>query len=278
MEYRVVSAVNNNIVLARDPHTGEQIVLMSKGIGFGRRHGDIVSDNAEDRQIYKLWPNANSLKPLQSSTSNISQDKIQALTKDVVALAEKELGIKNSKLYGALLDHIQFAIDRLTFGLPIENPFSHEISLLYPSEYKTARKVVHIIRERLKVNVGEAETGFIALHLHSAAKSSSIDVSMRTAQFYKDVVQLLEAEGIMDENGRRIFMQSLISFVDFNRKNADPHFPFPNWSSHISAKNKTLLAKIKVIIQKDFQLELSDGALGFIATDIEKLLQASAKS
>ena len=274
MEYRIVSAVNNNIVLVRDPETGEQIILMSKGIGFGHRKGDVVSDDAENRQVFKFWPR-DGVQPLQAAGTD--QDKVRALTNDVLALAEKELGIKNPKLYDALLDHIQFAVDRLNFGLPIENPFSHEISLLYPHEYETAREAVRMIRDRLNVEAGEAEAGFIALHLHSAAEDASLDVSIRMAQFYKDVTQLLETEAAGDEPDRQIFIQELLGLLDLIRRGAELRFPFPDWALQVSSGGKALTRRICALVQKDLHLEFSGDALGFLVTDIEKLFQSSLK-
>lgn len=270
LKYRVVSVINNNAVLARG--TGEQVVLMAKGIGFGSKAGDEVTDDAKDRQVFKLWPDAGSISHMPET----DRAEMEAVTHDVVQLAEKQLGIRNPKLYDALLDHIQFAVDRVQFGLPIENPFNYEISQLYAREYETASEAVQMMQSRLHVEMGEAEIGFIALHLHSAAKGSSVDTSIRKVQLCREVMHMLAAEGAGGESDRRVFVQSLLGLVDMHRRGVELCFPFPNWEAQITAHSASLAQKIRELTEKTMGTGLTDGAAGFIALDVEKLFQSAA--
>lgn len=269
MEYSVVSAMNNNVVLAHSISTGEQVILVAKGIGFGCKAGKKISDDVKNGQIFKLWPGGNELSHMSDAHNDCAN--IETVTRDVIKLAEKRLGIQNPKLYDALLDHIQFAVDRINLGLPIENPFSHEISLLYASEYEIASEAVRMIRFRLKVELGEAEIGLIALHLHSALKGGSVDTPIRKVQMYKEIMQLLIAESAGEESDRRVFLQSLLGLLDLCRRGAQIRFPFPEWEAQLLPQSVALARRIRTLAEKDLRVRLPDEAVGFIAMDVEKL-------
>ncbi|MFT9057640.1 MAG: PRD domain-containing protein [Ethanoligenens sp.] len=270
MEYRVVTAMNNNVVLACDEKTKEQIILMSKGIGFGRKAGDIVSDDGTNRQIFKLWAGDKDIKPIQADRAAVEE-----LVNDLVSLAKEQLGVENPKLYDALLDHIQFAIDRLRFGLPIENPFIHEIAVLYTREYEVASAVVQMIQSRLHVNVGEAEIGFIALHLHSAGKNGPFDQSMRSVQLYKEVMQLLEHSGVGTPSSRSVFLQTLFDMLDMIRRGTHLKFPFPKAYTQTLSESAGLAQQICACVEKSCRLSFDDEAVCFMILDLEKLRQAT---
>lgn len=272
MDYRVVTAMNNNVVLACDEATSEQVILMSKGIGFGRKSGDLVSDDGTNRQIFKLWAGEKDIKPLQADRAAVEE-----LVRGVVELAKVQLDVENPKLYDALLDHIQFAVDRLRFGLPIENPFIHEIAVLYTREYEVATTAAQMIQSRLHVDVGEAEVGFIALHLHSAGKTGQIDRSMRSVQLYKEVMELLECEQVGNTNSRRVFLQALFDILDTVRHGGRLQFPFPAVAMQRLYVARALADKICGCIEKSCRLSLDEGAVDFLILDLERLRQTNVQ-
>lgn len=55
MDYSVIKIINNNVILARERYTEDQVILMSKGIGFNRKPNDTVSDSGIDNKIFKMW-------------------------------------------------------------------------------------------------------------------------------------------------------------------------------------------------------------------------------
>ena len=175
MNYRVAKVFNSNAVLAQD-ETETQVVLMSKGIGFGRHIGELIEDYGDNQKIfYILDDNVNAVKMKQL---DFEVKKVEQVTREIVEVARERLQIDNDKLYGALVDHITFAVECLHMGLPIDNPFCGEIAILYSQEYETAQIAAEIIKERIGVEIGDGETGFIALHLYSARKNKHIRTAM----------------------------------------------------------------------------------------------------
>lgn len=269
----MMTAMNNNVVLAEDAN-GEQVVLMAKGIGFGRKTGDMVSDEAKDHQIFKLWTDGQLLTtPLQNDRSAVKR----AVT-DIVKLARERLDVKNPNLYDALLDHIQFAVDRLQFGLPIENPFVQETAFLYPREFKVAGEAVQIIKSYLQVSIGEAETGFIALHLHSACAGGGMDRSMRSVQLYRDIMAQLVSAGAGGESDRRVFLQWVFELIEMMRRKVTLHFPFPQKEMETLKKSLELAGHIRTLVESSCHIALNDDAMCFLTLELEKLRQTSDES
>lgn len=269
MQYRVISAVNNNVVLARDVG-GDQIVLMAKGIGFGRKPGDLVSDDAKGRQIFKLWPEDAPLRAVPDDHAAVAK-----AVEDILRLARERLQVQNPNLNAALTDHIQFAVDRLRFGLPIDNPFVQETALLYPLEYEVAGEAVRIIKKHLNVNMGEAEAGFIALHLHSACEDDGMARSMRTVQLYKQIMEELDAADIGGQADRRVFLQWVFELIDMARRGVTLRFPFSKEKMENLRESAAVAARVGTLIEKSCSIALSNDAMGFLILESEKLRQSS---
>ena len=267
MQYCVISAMNNNVVLVKDAD-GEQVVLMSKGIGFGRKAGDFVSDEAKDRQIFKLWTDGHPIHPIKDDRGAIRQ-----AVAEIVRLARKRLSAMPEGLYDALLDHIQFAVDRLHFGLPIENPFVRETALLYPSAFQVAQEAVKIIKTKVGIQMGEAEAGFIALHLHSAAADDGMDRSMRSVQLYRDIMQALGDAGT--ETDRRVFLQGVFELIEMIRRGVKLRFPFTQKELEPLKDSAELAGCIRSLVEKSCSITFDENAMCFLTLEAEKLRQSS---
>ena len=137
LNYKVIKAINNNVVLAQEPDTQDKIILIAKGIGFNRKPGNMVSDNLNGKEVIKFLNGANNANKINGRL--YGKNEISTVVQSIAKSAEKKLSIHNKGFYPALLDHICFAIDRIQFGVPIENPFINEISVLYRDEYKEAQ-------------------------------------------------------------------------------------------------------------------------------------------
>lgn len=272
MQYRLVKAINNNVVLVNDDASGEQIILMSKGIGFNRRPGDIISDDVKDKQLFKLW---NDVKEVNSF--DIDREKIESVVKDIVGLASSRLSIQNSGLYPSLLDHIVFAVERLHFALPIDNPFLNEISILYNEEYEVSKIAVSMINDRLNLKMGEAETGYIALHLRSARKNRTVRAYLENVRMYNQVTGALSdsiGESFSAQSGvTRTFLLSLDELVDACKKGMSIEMPGKKKVFKDMAQSFKIAKIIGGIIENELKLHLSDDIIGFITVDIERLRQ-----
>lgn len=271
MRYIVVKAINNNVVLAKDSIKGEEAVLMSKGIGFGKKTGDFVDDDGSKQQIFKLWADTKEVKEIK-----YDEKILKSTVEDICILANKKMNIDRNDIYKPLLDHIAFSIDRIMFNIPMENPFQTETYVLYSREYEVAREAVEMLEKNINVKFGEAEIGFIALHLNSAVRNRPVSTSLNHIKLYNEIANLIYEEfGEYPENDFtiKVFLMSMAEHLKISKSGVKINMP---WKKNVfkEAKSSYILAlKISELVQKELKLELSVDSIGFITSDIEKLKQ-----
>ncbi|MDF2700310.1 MAG: hypothetical protein K0Q49_1868 [Haloplasmataceae bacterium] len=190
-EYLIEKILSNNVVLVDD--IGIKLILLGKGIGFGKKTGDVISNQniIEEKFI--------SLNKLNEQEQLYFIDQINPiiieLTEQIITLAQKELKEEFSEnIHLGLIDHINYAIKRLNEGIEIVNPFLLETKLLYPHEYALAEKAVNIMIDQLNMLIPEAEIGFIALHFCGGRKNNSRSQALSFTKLIKDLTFFLESK------------------------------------------------------------------------------------
>lgn len=274
MDYQVVKIFNNNVIHARQGK--QEMILIGKGIGFGKKVGDTIITSPET--IEKVF------HELQSSSSMDYLDMIPKYKKEVVGvseeiivIAETMLGSLSSNIHVALVDHIAFALDRINMGLPIENPFIDEIRFLYQKEYEVAESAAILLHERLGVDIGEEEKGFITLHLHSARTNKSIRQTMKDTRIYKACIELIIDETKQDhynkDNIYQSFIPSLKAFINLSMEGKAIHNPIKKEVKSKLKQSYEIAKKIGDLIQEEKHLTLSEDIITYIAIDIAKIRQ-----
>lgn len=272
MQYTLVKSINNNVVLVKEGESGEQVILMAKGIGFGRKAGDTVSDELGNETVYKFWND-----PKTTDTASTDRREIEAVVREIAQLAEERLGIKNNSLYPALLDHISFAVDRMHFALPIDNPFLSEISILYSEEYEVAREAVEMLNKRLGVAMGSDETGYIALHFSSARKNKPVQQSMQNVLVYNKILSSvfmgLGKEVKDSPTAVRAFLLTLDELIRIYSNGKKLTMPVKGEIFKKMPEDTRLAHVAASLIGKEFKVTPDEHFIAFLAVEIEKLRQ-----
>lgn len=274
MSYRVVNVINNNFLLLSDGDN--QIIVMGKGIGFGKSKGEIVDiENEENKKNVFYVLKKNDAPNFNQLSSDLKE--IESVTNDVVNIAREKLGITNENLYAALLDHIVFSIQRLRIGMPIENPFIGEIHILFREEFEVANYAAKQISERIGVDIGEAEKGFIALHLYSGRKNNSVNMAIKSVRLYRKAIEIINKYyGInIDENtsAYKSFLLSFNRFVYIAGKGKNIQMDLKNQIKLTLIKPYNVAIMIEKAVYNQMGFHLSDEILAFLAIDIYKLIQ-----
>ncbi|MEG0838609.1 MAG: PRD domain-containing protein [Hydrogenoanaerobacterium sp.] len=273
MSYKAIKVFNNNVVLAEE-EDGKQVVLISKGVGFGIKRGEIITADGDDKKVFYILDDNVSTADIKRFSYDI--EKVADVTHQIVDLAREKLHITSDKLYDALYDHISFAIERLKMGLPIENPFIGEIAIMCTREYEVAETAAALIKQSIDVDIGDAEKGFIALHLYSARRGRHINTAMQSARVYNDAVKLVEKHygRKFDTNSSvcKSFLMSLNQLVNTSAKNL-VQMPIKQYVRGCMPDEFRLASAIAALLKNEVGTELSDDAKAFLAVDISKLLQ-----
>lgn len=186
---KITQSFNQNAVSVTDPN-GKELVLIGKGIGFGKKRGDTIDvENAS--KIFR-FDYTKAEKKMIDSIKDVSEEVIliteEILTKSSQFLKEE---LDTTFLF-SLAAHIQFALDNPRNDMPI-NPFGVELKYIYPSEYKVAKWAVEHINANYGLDLPMSEISFFTLHFVNGLKSSrNIDNVVKLSDILMSVAEVVE--------------------------------------------------------------------------------------
>lgn len=185
----IKKVLNNNVIIADHPEHDE-VVVIGKGIGFGKK----VKELLEVEQIEKMFvlKDEREREQYKLLIPHVSEKLIELMNDLMLYIQDCIDAPLNEHIHIALTDHIAFAIKRLKQGFTVDNPFLVETKVLYPEEYKIAEKVVEQINTRLNISLPEGEIGFIALHIYSSTTNAEISSIHQNSRLITKLTSLIE--------------------------------------------------------------------------------------
>ncbi|QVK18338.1 PRD domain-containing protein [Mycoplasmatota bacterium] len=252
--YEIKKILSNNVVLVKEGK--HNYILVGKGIGFGKKKGQTLEDNDIIEQSFISLDNLNQHE--QKTFINEVDSVVFEISKDIVEFANKKLGeTLNPKIHLGLIDHINYAMKRINEGIEIVNPFLNETKVLYPEEYKIAEKAIEMLSKHYKIEIPEAEIGFITLHIYGGRDNRSKTEALKHTKLIKDITKYVE---------RRLG-------IDFSKS----PFNYSRFIIHLKAlinrieMGETVDTNITDSLKNEFTLEFS------LAKSIVKMIEHSLK-
>ena len=184
----VVKVINNNLVHSQDDH-GNDCIVMGRGLGFGAHIHDLI-DPSRIEKVYTLSDATQSTR-FSQLIKDIPLKHLQVANMIIdyaISTLNTQLG---DNFYFALVDHIDFALQRLEKGITLKNKLLYEIKLVYPKEFQVGMEALTIVKDHLGVELGEDEAGYIAIHLVEA--QVGVD---KTDHYVQDAMTMIQ--GIMN--------------------------------------------------------------------------------
>lgn len=186
--FKVIKALNNNAVIAKDVKSDNELIILEKGIGFGKKKDDLITPK-DSMRIYTI------LKKQSEDVYNNIEPVYLEIASEILVTARQTFGDKvDGKVLIPLADHISFAIERMTQNMKISNPIANDIQLLFPEEYKIATQGKWIIKEKTGFLIPEDEVGYITLHVHSSLSDDLVSTSMQMAILVQNTIEIIEKE------------------------------------------------------------------------------------
>ncbi|OOE00557.1 PtsGHI operon antiterminator [Anoxybacillus kestanbolensis] len=189
--FRIEKVLNNNVLIASHP-TYDEVVLIGKGIGFGKKKGDVIEQKGVEKWF--ILKNEREQEQYKKLLPHVDEEFIGLMNDIIHHIRTRTNSSLNEHIHVALTDHILFAIKRLEQGMDIKNPFLVETKSLYPLEYDVATEVVNMLNERLHIQLPEGEIGFIALHIHSALTNHQLSEVNQHSQLISRLVSVVEEQ------------------------------------------------------------------------------------
>ncbi|ADH98918.1 PRD domain-containing protein [Salisediminibacterium selenitireducens] len=177
--YRVVKALNNNVLIAKTD-IDQEVIFIGKGIGFGKKAGHDYQASKSDK-VYMLI-DQDEQDRYKALVTEDNEERLLAVH-EAIARIESEMAIRlpDSALF-ALTQHLALALQRTTDGTDIQNPFLLETKWLYRDSYRLAEQAVHFLMKETGLSLPEAEIGFVTLHIQSALRDSGPEYSNRNLE------------------------------------------------------------------------------------------------
>lgn len=204
MNMIIKKILNNNVVITTN-YQMEEIIVMGKGLAYGKQAGDNIDMN----KINKTFEV--SLKPSQRKMINMLKDiplEYMEISDCVIKEAKVDLEVDDS-LYISLTDHIHTSIERYKEGVYLKNHMLFEIKNFYPKEFELGLLTLELIKEKYGINMEEDEAAFLALHIVSS------EVGRNISDIYEMTNFILEIIGIVKDYFKLELDEDSLSYYRF---------------------------------------------------------------
>lgn len=189
--YRVKKVLNHNTVIGIRSEDNQEYLMMGKGIGFGKKITERIEAGPEVT-LYSLQKSTER-GSAEELAKSISPECLE-IAGQILDAAEREFGKIDRNILFPMADHIEYAIKRIREHEQISNPLTEDIRALFHMEYKVAKQVIPILKERMGILIDEDEVGYIALHIHSAIEDEKVSQAMQVAQAVRECISQIERE------------------------------------------------------------------------------------
>lgn len=187
---KIKKILNNNVAIS-DNEFNQEIVVMGKGLVFRKRIGSSI-DPAKIEKTFVLENKGISIK-IAELLEDIPEIYLELAYK-VITLAKDNLPYKlNDYLYVALIDHLNFAVERHKRGLDLKNPLLWEIRKYYKQEFLISLEALELINKELEITLPEDEAASIALHLvNSQLSGENIATMIQVTEMVNDILNIVK--------------------------------------------------------------------------------------
>ena len=162
--YRILNPMNHNVALVRNKK-GAELVIVGKGIIFGKKKGDFIPKDKVEK-VFRM-KTEESRENFMTLLKDVPLDFI-TVTYEVIDSLSKKYGYPvQDYIYVTLTDHIYCSYQAVQQRRYKDSALP-DASEIYPVPYKIAQEAVAIYRERLLDTFPDDEINRIAYHYINA--------------------------------------------------------------------------------------------------------------
>ncbi|MFT8820967.1 MAG: PRD domain-containing protein [Liquorilactobacillus nagelii] len=183
--YEISKVLNSSVVLAENGKN-EEVIILGKGIGYGKKSGMPIS-NSQIAQIFRPETNTG----LEALLSEVSSEVIDIATQ-ILKNVRAQFSDVNPNLLVSLIDHINFALKRNQEGISFENKLYYDVQTYYPDEFILGKESLNLINETFNIELSKTEAASIAFHIADSRKDENVDYdSMKITKLTEEIIRLI---------------------------------------------------------------------------------------
>ena len=187
--YRVEKVLNHNTVIGIRSGDNQEFLMIGKGIGFGKKVTEQI-DPGPKVTLYSLQKSTERGNA-RELVKSISPECLE-IAGQILDAAEQEFGKIDRNILFPMADHIEYAVKRVREHEQISNPLTADIRALFHLEYKTAKQIIPILKERMDIQIDEDEVGYIALHIRAGRMDEKLEESLQMITVMRMVALMVE--------------------------------------------------------------------------------------
>jgi len=267
--------LNNNVVISLDDQ-GRERVLMGRGLGFGLKPTDTL-DPAKVEKTFILESGEDGERERRMLTET-PYPVIEAVSRSVDQ-AERALGHHlGRRLTIAVIDHIQFVIERLDKGIRIPTASMPELRVLHPQEFAAATAMAASISAALERELPAEEAVFLTMHLLNATRDEPNGTAALLFRRVQHVVLTVEnGLGVtLDVESPdyarfvlhiQFLLQRLVSRTMLRSSDSS----FFEFAKHSYPRSFAIAQEVKAYVRAATESELTDEELLYVIVHVERL-------
>jgi beta-glucoside operon transcriptional antiterminator len=271
----IKKVLNSSVVLAMDD-AGTELVVLGKGIGYGRKAGELVTPD-DANQVFVSLPEGDQ-RHLVELLSQIPSEYIE-LTRMIVSLAETDGLSLDPHIYLSLTDHLAFAVERQRKGIVTVNRLAWEVRTIYPRQYSVGERAVVLLEERLGIPLPEEEAANIAFHLVNADVGNTGVDSMRIVTLVSQIAAIVtHSTGVQlhndDLHGARFVAHLQYfsrRFFDGKVLTSEDDFLFTSLRTRYPSA-MSAAERVRTFVRHEYTSDLPNEEIAFLALHIARIV------
>lgn len=277
--YKIKKMLNHNVVIGYDSESRLDYLIMDKGIGFGKKAGEMVGPG-EKAAIYSL-KKTNDRGNARDMAETIPAVYLE-IASEVLDKAEDVFGKVDRNILFPMADHIEYAVKRVKNNEQISNPLTEDIRILFHMEYKTAECIREILKEKMEILIDDDEVGYIALHIHSAIDDEKVSHAMQMARAVRECISYVEQEVGKPIDVMSLSYNRLMNHIRYMVARAISGEKLKvNMNDYMRVKFPQAFEMAETVcrqIEYNLRCKLSDVEVGYLAMHIERVASDEQES
>lgn len=182
----IIKKVLNSSIVLTEGEQGQEFIVMSKGVGYGKRPGETVELTGDSRFFMPVDDvDGRHLLELLDSIPPVYLE----MTRMIVEYAKAQDFALNEHIFLALTDHLAFAVKRYREHLSLANKMFWEMKTFYPKEYQVGCYALSVVEEKTGITLPQEEAANITFHIINASKDAGLRFdAMRSTRIISETV------------------------------------------------------------------------------------------